>query len=156
VTSSRRHITYIILVIAAAVISGAVGGFFLAITHDLPQIRTLETFRPAAVTRIYSADKELLAELFTQKRVPVPLHMTPDYLRQAVVATEDRQFYEHTGVDLRGILRAIIRDIRAGEFVEGASTITQQLAKTLFLTPRKSITRKLKEPGHFSENRPMS
>lgn len=131
--------------LAAAVVSGAVGGFFLAITHDLPQIRTLETFKPAAVTRIYSADKELLAELFTQKRVPVPLHMTPDYLRQAVVATEDRQFYEHTGVDLRGILRAIIRDIRAGEFVEGASTITQQLAKTLFLTPRKSITRKLKE-----------
>jgi penicillin-binding protein 1A len=145
VTFSRRHITYIILVLAAALISGAVGGFFLAITHDLPQIRTLETFRPAAVTRIYSADKELLAELFTQKRVPVPLHMIPDYLRQAVVATEDRQFYEHTGVDLRGILRAIIRDIRAGEFVEGASTITQQLAKTLFLTPRKSITRKLKE-----------
>jgi len=132
-------------VLAAALISGAVGGFFLAITHDLPQIRTLETFRPAAVTRIYSADKELLDELFTQKRVPVPLHMTPDYFRQAVVATEDRQFYEHTGVDLRGILRAIIRDIRAGEFVEGASTITQQLAKTLFLTPRKSITRKLKE-----------
>ena len=131
--------------LAAALISGAVGGFFLAITHDLPQIRTLETFRPAAVTRIYSADKELLDELFTQKRVPVPLHMTPDYFRQAVVATEDRQFYEHTGVDLRGILRAIIRDIRAGEFVEGASTITQQLAKTLFLTPRKSITRKLKE-----------
>jgi len=132
-------------VLAAAVISGAVGGFFLAITHDLPQIRTLETFKPAAITRIYSADKELLAELFTQKRVPVPLHMIPDYLKQAVIATEDRQFYEHAGVDLRGILRAIIRDIRAGEFVEGASTITQQLAKTLFLTPRKSIMRKLKE-----------
>jgi penicillin-binding protein 1A len=132
-------------VIAAAVISGAVGGFFLAITHDLPQIRSLETFKPAAVTRIYSADKELLAELFTQKRVPVPLHMIPHYLKQAVIATEDRQFYEHTGVDLRGIFRAILRDIRAGEFVEGASTITQQLAKTLFLTPRKSIMRKLKE-----------
>ncbi len=144
-TTSRRHITYIILVLAAAVISGAVGGFFLAITHDLPQIRTLETFKPAAITRIYSADKELLADLFTQKRVPVPLHMIPDYLKQAVIATEDRQFYEHAGVDLRGILRAIIRDIRAGEFVEGASTITQQLAKTLFLTPRKSIMRKLKE-----------
>ncbi len=117
----------------------------MAITHDLPQIRTLETFKPSAITRIYSADKELLAELFTQKRVPVPLHMIPDYLKQAVIATEDRQFYEHAGVDLRGILRAIIRDIRAGEFVEGASTITQQLAKTLFLTPRKSIMRKLKE-----------
>ncbi|HID31184.1 MAG TPA: penicillin-binding protein 1A [Desulfobacterales bacterium] len=108
-------------------------------------MRTLETFKPAAVTRIYSADKELLAELFTQKRVPVPLDMIPDYLRQGVVATEDRQFYEHAGVDLKGILRAIIKDIRADEFVEGASTITQQLAKTLFLTPRKSITRKLKE-----------
>ena len=142
---SRKHITYIILVLAAALISGSVGGFFWAITYDLPQIRTLETFKPAAVTRIYSADKELLAELFTQKRVPVPLDMIPDYLRQGVVATEDRQFYEHAGVDLKGILRAIIKDIRAGEFVEGASTITQQLAKTLFLTPRKSITRKLKE-----------
>ena len=144
-TFSRRHITYIILALAAAVIGGAVGGFFLAITHDLPQIRSLETFKPAAITRIYSADKELLAELFTQKRVPVPLHMIPDYLKQAAIATEDRKFYEHAGVDLRGILRAIIRDIRAGEFVEGASTITQQLAKTLFLTPRKSIMRKLKE-----------
>jgi penicillin-binding protein 1A len=113
--------------------------------HDLPQIQTLETFKPAAVTRIYSADKELLAELFTQKRVPVPLHLIPHHLKQAVIATEDRQFYEHTGVDLRGIFRAILRDIRAGEFVEGASTITQQLAKTLFLTPRKSIMRKIKE-----------
>ncbi|NVL91343.1 MAG: transglycosylase domain-containing protein, partial [Desulfobacterales bacterium] len=144
-TTSQRRITYIILALAAAVISGAVGGLFLALTHDLPQIQALETFKPAAVTRIYSADKELLAELFTQKRVPVPLHMIPSYLKKAIIATEDRQFYEHAGVDLRGILRAIIRDIRAGEFVEGASTITQQLARTLFLSPRKSIMRKLKE-----------
>jgi penicillin-binding protein 1A len=140
----RRHITYIILALAA-VMSGAVGGFFLAVTQDLPQIRSLESFKPAAVTRIYSADKELLAELFTQKRVPVPFNMIPDYLKQGLVATEDRQFYEHAGVDLKGILRAIIKDIKAGEFVEGASTITQQLAKTLFLTPRKSLMRKLKE-----------
>jgi penicillin-binding protein 1A len=69
----------------------------------------------------------------------------PHYLKQAIVATEDRHFYEHAGVDLRGILRAIIQDIRAGQFVQGASTITQQLARTLFLTPRKSLMRKLKE-----------
>ncbi|MBW1740841.1 MAG: PBP1A family penicillin-binding protein [Deltaproteobacteria bacterium] len=143
-TTSRRRVIYIVFLLIA-VISGAMGGVFLALTHDLPQIRALETFKPAAITRIYSTDKELLAELFTQKRVPVPLHMIPDYLKQAVIATEDRQFYEHTGVDMKGILRAIVRDIRAGEFVEGASTITQQLAKTLFLTPRKSIIRKLKE-----------
>ncbi|NVM57549.1 MAG: PBP1A family penicillin-binding protein, partial [Desulfobacterales bacterium] len=144
-TTSLRHIIYIILVLGAALISGAAGGLFLALTHDLPQIRALESFEPAAITRIYSADKELLAELFFEKREPVPLHAIPDYLKQAVIATEDRQFYEHPGVDLRGILRAIVRNIRAGEYVEGASTITQQLAKTLFLTPRKSIMRKLKE-----------
>ncbi|MCK4389096.1 MAG: PBP1A family penicillin-binding protein [Desulfobacterales bacterium] len=144
-TSSRRRVIYVVLLLATAVICGATGGFFLAITHDLPQIRSLETFEPAAVTHIYSADKELLAELFTQKRVPVRLHMIPDCLRQAVIATEDRQFYEHAGVDLRGILRAIIKNIKVGEFVQGASTITQQLARTLFLTPRKTIMRKLKE-----------
>ena len=141
----RRRIIYIILLLGAAVIGGAIGGFFLAVTHDLPQIQTLESFRPAAVTRIYSADKELLAELYTQKRVPVPLHRIPDHLKQAIIATEDRQFHEHAGVDLKAILRAIIRDIRVGQFVEGASTITQQLARTLFLSPRKSIVRKLKE-----------
>lgn len=121
------------------------GGVLLALLHDLPQIQALESFKPAAVTRIYSSDKELLAEFFIQKRVPVALHTIPDYLKKAVIATEDRQFYEHVGVDLRAIVRAIIKDIRVGEFVQGASTITQQLARTLFLTPRKSIIRKLKE-----------
>jgi penicillin-binding protein 1A len=137
--------TYVILVTGAAMISGASVGFFLALTHDLPQIQGLQTFKPAAITRIYSADKELLAERFTEKREPVPLNVMPDDLKEAILATEDNLFYEHPGVDLKGILRAIIRNIQAGEYVEGASTITQQLAKTLFLTPRKSIMRKLKE-----------
>jgi len=69
----------------------------------------------------------------------------PEYLKKAIVATEDRNFYNHSGVDLKGIARAIIKDIWAGKFVEGASTITQQLAKTLFLNPRKTLVRKLKE-----------
>jgi len=124
---------------------GAIGGFFLALTHDLPQIKALETFKPAAITRIYSADKVLLTELFTERRVPVRLTAIPNDLKQAIIATEDRKFYEHTGVDLKAVLRAIVTDIRAGGFVQGASTITQQLARTLFLTPQKSIIRKLKE-----------
>ncbi len=142
---SRRRVIYIVLLFGTAVIGGVIGGFFLAVTHDLPQIQALESFRPAAVTRIYSADKELLAELYTQKRVPVQLKIIPDHLKQAIIATEDRQFREHAGVDLRGIVRAIITDIKVGQFVQGASTITQQLARTLFLSPRKSIVRKLKE-----------
>jgi penicillin-binding protein 1A len=144
-SSPRRYMTYVILVTGAAMISGASVGFLLALTHDLPQIQGLQTFKPAAITRIYSADKELLAERFTEKREPVPLNVMPDDLKEAILATEDNLFYEHPGVNLKSILRAIIRNIQAGEYVEGASTITQQLAKTLFLTPRKSVMRKLKE-----------
>ena len=69
----------------------------------------------------------------------------PRHLKDAILATEDRSFYDHGGVDLKGIARAVFHDILAGEFVEGASTITQQLAKTLFLTSRKTLTRKIKE-----------
>jgi penicillin-binding protein 1A len=135
----------IFIVMLAGISAGALVGAFFAFTHDLPQIRNLETFRPQAVTRIYSVDKELLAELYLEKRDPVPLQSMPRYLTAALVATEDRKFYKHSGVDMKGIARAIIKDIRAGGFVEGASTITQQLAKTLFLTPRKTIVRKIKE-----------
>ena len=82
---------------------------------------------------------------YYEKREPVSLETIPRYLTAAIVATEDRKFYKHSGVDLKGIARAIGKDIKAGEFVEGASTITQQLSKTLFLTPRKTLVRKLKE-----------
>ena len=141
---NKNHII-IFLVLIFGVICGSVAGAFFALTHDLPQIRSLENFKPDAVTRIYSADKILLTELFIEKREPVPLETIPRLLRAALVATEDRKFYKHSGVDLKGIARAIIKDIKAGEFVEGASTITQQLSKTLFLTPRKTLVRKIKE-----------
>ena len=141
----NRNKIIIFLVLFLGVICGGLAGAFFALTHDLPQIRSLENFKPDAVTRIYSADKILLSELFIEKREPVPLEAIPQLLKAALVATEDRKFYKHSGVDLKGIARAIIKDIRAGEFVEGASTITQQLAKTLFLTPRKTLVRKIKE-----------
>lgn len=140
----KRKLSIIFLLIAG-VICGTMAGAFFAFTHDLPQIRSLENFRPDAVTRIYSSDKVVLAELFVEKREPVSLEAIPRFLKDALVATEDRKFYKHSGVDLKGIVRAIVKDIRAGEFVEGASTITQQLSKTLFLTPRKTLVRKIKE-----------
>ncbi len=133
------------LVLMVGIICGSIAGAFFALTHDLPQIRSLENFKPDAVTRIYSVDKVVLAELFIEKREPVPLKAIPRFLKAALVATEDRKFYKHSGVDLKGIARAIIKDIKAGEFVEGASTITQQLSKTLFLTSRKTLVRKIKE-----------
>jgi penicillin-binding protein 1A len=141
--NKNKIIIFVVLIIG--VICGSLTGAFFALTHDLPQIRSLENYKPDAVTRIYSTDQVLLAELFIEKREPVPLETIPRLLRAALVATEDRKFYKHSGVDLKGIARAIIKDIKAGEFVEGASTITQQLSKTLFLTPRKTLVRKIKE-----------
>jgi penicillin-binding protein 1A len=135
----------LILALFLAICAGATLGAFLALTEDMPQIRALEDFRPSAVTRIYSADGTLLTELFTEKRDPVPLSAVPEELKSALITIEDRKFYTHSGVDLKGILRAVLHDIQAGGFVEGASTITQQLAKTLFLTPRKNLIRKLRE-----------
>ena len=118
---------------------------FLFMIRDLPQIRSLETFTPSAITRIYAADNKLLAEIYREKRDPVPLEKIPEYLQKAVITAEDRQFYTHSGIDLKAITRAIISNIRAGGFVQGASTITQQLSKTLFLSPQKTLIRKLKE-----------
>jgi len=135
----------ILLLLLFGIIFGSMAGFFIALTKDLPQIRNLESFKPSSVTRIYSADEVLLAEFFLEKRDPVPIKMIPDNLKKALIVTEDRSFYQHSGIDLKGILRAIFRDIKAGKFVEGASTITQQLSKTLFLKPRKTLLRKAKE-----------
>lgn len=134
----------VFFVLGALICGGIIGTVFYLI-RDLPQIRALESFAPSAITRIYSADQVLLAELYRDKRDPVPFDRIPAHLREALISTEDRQFYAHIGIDIKGIARALMRDILAGEFVEGASTITQQLAKTLFLSSEKTITRKLKE-----------
>jgi penicillin-binding protein 1A len=136
---------YIAVFIFLAIATGSIIGAVLALTEDLPQIRALEDFRPSAITRIYSSDQVVLGELYTQKRQPVALKVIPQYLINALISVEDRKFYSHSGIYLRGIIRAVVKDILAGAYVEGASTITQQLAKTLFLTPRKNLMRKLQE-----------
>ncbi|MDJ0784160.1 MAG: penicillin-binding protein 1A [Desulfosarcinaceae bacterium] len=137
--------TAIVLILMAAVLCGTTVGAFIGLTRDLPQIRALGDFQPAMVSRLYDIEGELIAEFYAEKREPVPLTAIPPLLVTALLTTEDRKFYDHSGVDIRGILRAIIKDIQARRFAEGASTLTQQLAKTLFLTPRKTLVRKLKE-----------
>ncbi|MGD9367093.1 MAG: PBP1A family penicillin-binding protein [Desulfobacteraceae bacterium] len=124
---------------------GVTAGAFLGLTKDLPQIIALESYKPPAITRVYSADRVLIAELYAEKRDPVPLSQIPEALKTALITTEDRRFYEHSGIAVKGILRAIVENVRRGRFAQGASTLTQQLAKTLFLTPRKTLLRKLRE-----------
>ncbi len=140
-----NRISILLILLVFGISCGVLTGAFFGLTRDLPQIRQLKSFVPSAVSRIYSGDNVILSELYSEKRNPVSLSDIPHFLKAGLIATEDRSFYRHSGIDLKGILRAIVRDIQAREFVEGASTITQQLAKTLFLTPSKTLNRKLKE-----------
>jgi penicillin-binding protein 1A len=132
------------LTLTAALIGGAIG-FMVFSFWDLPEIRTLEEYKPSITSRVYSDSNQLLAEFFLENRTPVVLENVPDLMIKALIDTEDNRFYHHFGVDPRGILRAMYRNIRARKVLEGGSTLTQQLAKVLFLTPERSFTRKLKE-----------
>lgn len=131
--------------LAIGLACGVTAGALLSLTRDLPQIQSLEEFKPSAITRVYSSDQVLLTELFIERRQPVPLDQIPDFLKTALLTTEDRKFYRHSGIDVKGILRAAYKNIIRRRLSEGASTLTQQLAKTLFLTPRKTFMRKMRE-----------
>ena len=113
--------------------------------RSLPNVAALETLQPAEGSKIYDDNDELITELHGERRIFVPLAQVPQSLRDAIIATEDRRFYSHWGVDPIGIARAVYQNYRRGRIVEGGSTITQQLTKLLFLTPDKSLDRKMKE-----------
>ncbi len=118
---------------------------FMILPRTLPSVTALETFQPLVGTKIYDDNDELITELHVERRIFVPLAHIPQALRDAVIATEDKRFYYHWGVDPIGIARATVQNYRRGRVVEGGSTITQQLTKVLFLTPDKSLERKVKE-----------
>ena len=124
---------------------GAALWAFTLLPGQLPSVRNLEQFGPSQGTRVYTDDDELMTELQEVRRTFVPLAEIPLSLRQAIIAVEDAQFYSHYGINFRGIARAAWNNLRYGRIVEGGSSITQQLAKVLFLTPDKSFSRKLKE-----------
>ena len=135
---------YLVLTLAAVLIGGS-AGFIIFSVWDLPEVQVLEGYKPSITSRVFSDSNRLLAEFYVENRTPVGLGDVPDTMIYALIATEDTRFYNHFGLDLQGIARALYRNIRAGKVVEGGSTLTQQLAKVLFLTPERSYTRKLKE-----------
>src|SRR4029077_21171028 len=112
---------------------------------SLPSVAQLETFDASEGTKVFDDNDELITEFHVERRIFVPPAQIPKALRDAIIATEDARFYSHHGVDPTGIARAVYQNFRRGRIVEGGSTITQQLAKVLFLTPDKSLERKLKE-----------
>jgi penicillin-binding protein 1A len=132
------------LLVAAGVAVAALWAFTI-LPRTLPSVTALESFQPLVGTKIYDDNDELVTELHVERRIFVPLAHIPQTLRDAVIATEDKRFYYHWGIDPIGIARATVQNYRRGRVVEGGSTITQQLTKLLFLTPDKSLERKLKE-----------
>ncbi len=111
----------------------------------LPDISGLRSYNPPMVTEVLDADHHPIAYWYREKRWPVPLSKMPKRLIQAFLAAEDARFYEHPGIDFIGVIRAILKNVEAGEIVEGASTITQQVTRSLLLTPKRSWIRKIKE-----------
>ncbi|MFZ5906635.1 MAG: penicillin-binding protein 1A [Nitrospirota bacterium] len=128
-----------------SIIAGIIGGFITWTVSGLPNIRLLEEYVPVESSRVYSSDGKVLAELYVERRTFIPSYTIPDFVKKAFIAVEDTRFYHHPGVDIIGIMRALLHDIRAGGIVEGGSTITQQLARLLFLQPDRSIKRKIRE-----------
>jgi penicillin-binding protein 1A len=124
---------------------GFAAGTLAVLTRGMPQVSALEDFAPPSSTRVYAADGTLLAEFATQKRTPIPFDQIPPDLTKAILAIEDHRFFEHMGLNVGRILKALAVNVIEGRIVEGASTITQQLAKILFLTPKKTFTRKARE-----------
>lgn len=140
-----RVIKITVFLILFPTLVGVVFGYSLVNYLEIPDVKELENFRPKSSTRLYADDGTLFAELFVEKRIPIPITAMPRYLRLAFIAIEDVRFYNHFGVDIRGIGRAIYRNVARKHMSEGASTITQQLARNLYLTHKKTMKRKVEE-----------
>lgn len=132
------------LVVIFVLASGFVGTY-LYFTLDLPKISSLRDYEPPIVTQVFSHDGQLIGEFFSERRIVVPLSQIPQTLMNAFIAAEDSRFYRHPGVDLLSVIRAVFKNIEAGAIVQGGSTITQQVTRSLLLTREKSFSRKMKE-----------
>ena len=135
-----------ILSAALLLLSGAF--LFFYYSHELPDFTLLKVKQTNAFSVVYSEDDEVVAKFLVDNRIPIPYERIPKQLVNAFVAAEDADFFHHKGIDYKGILRATVRNLLAGRIVQGGSTITQQVTKTFFLTPKRSLMRKLKEVAY--------
>ncbi len=129
--------------VCSLLIAGIVA--YYVVMTDLPSISSLKEYRPPIVTSVLNEENEVIGEFFVERRIVVPTERIPKMLIQAVISAEDSKFYSHVGLDFIGILRALLKNIAAGEVVQGGSTITQQVVKSMLLTPERSFRRKIRE-----------
>ena len=139
----KFSIAIAMIFVTSLIVFGVASYFYF--THDLPSIQTLKHYKPSAVTKVFAENGEVVGEFFYEKREVISLDRIPSHLIHAFVAGEDAKFFRHKGLDYLAILRALLRNIFSGEIVQGGSTITQQVVKSLLLSPEKSFARKIRE-----------
>jgi penicillin-binding protein 1A len=133
-----------LLVLVSALV-GATAGLLLVYTTDLPQVEALEAYRPSSITELYDDHGRVIGSFALQRRVVAGYDDFAPVLRDALVSIEDKDFYQHSGINFQRIVGAAYRDIKSGGKVQGASTLTMQLARNLFLSPDRSFHRKVQE-----------
>ncbi|MGD8374962.1 MAG: PBP1A family penicillin-binding protein [Acidobacteriota bacterium] len=139
----RLKLAVAAVTLLSAAAAGVATGYFLRL--DLPSVRQLEDYQPPLITRLYDDRDQLLHQFAEERRILIPVSgLSPD-LRNAILAAEDPRFYRHVGIDPRAVVRAAFKDLITLSKTEGASTITQQLARTLFLGREKAWRRKIQE-----------
>jgi len=138
------RLLFALLVLAAALV-GAMVGLLLVYSTDLPQVEQLERYRPSSTTELYDDQQRIIGSFALQRRVVASYSDYPQVLRDALISIEDKDFYRHWGINVWRIAGAAYRDIESGGKVQGASTLTMQLARNLFLSPDRSFHRKIQE-----------
>ena len=147
--ASRRSLwgTIVIATTVFLIGAGLAGSslVYYVLLKELPSIAALKDYRPSITTRVYADNNELIDEFFLEDRKVIKYEEIPKILIQAFVAAEDARFFQHGGFDMQSMSRAFFKNIEAGKIVQGGSTITQQVAKSLYLSPEKSYIRKIRE-----------
>jgi penicillin-binding protein 1A len=143
--SRLLRLTVVLCLLGALAGAGVAGGAILFFRQDLPTLETLQNYRPPTVTVVYDRNGELMGEIYEKRRYVVALEEIPQHVQDAFVASEDANFWNHSGVDPMGIVRAVLRNALKGKKAQGASTITQQVARNFLLSSEKKYSRKIKE-----------
>jgi penicillin-binding protein 1A len=135
----------LIVPLAVAAFAGTLTGSFATNFVRVPKVEELATYRPDIITEITARDGSTIARYAIERRILIGRADIPAVVRNAIVATEDKNFYQHGGVDVRRTLSALVANVQQGGYAQGGSTLTQQLARAIFLSPRKTISRKVNE-----------
>jgi penicillin-binding protein 1A len=141
----RRKTLLAVVPLFVATLLGAVAGAAATNFVRVPRVSELETYRPDIITEIRGNNGSTIARYAIERRILVSRGQIPAVLRNAIIATEDKNFFRHGGVDVQRTVSALLANLRQKSFAQGGSTLTQQLARAIFLSPRKTITRKINE-----------